>query len=75
MASWLTALRMSNSPRFKSGGAWYTMTAKDGKEFKFQSAKWTEKLKDPEFKQAVLDIMDEEIIMKFDSDGTSVKID
>ena len=72
--SWLTALRMSSSPRFKSG-AWNKLTTKKGKEYKFQASSWLEKLKDPDFKQAVFDIMDEEIIMKYDSDGTTVPVD
>ena len=72
--SWLTALRMSSSPRFKSG-AWNKLTTKKGKEYKFQASSWLEKLKDPDFKQAVFDIMDEEIIMKYDSEGTTVSVD
>ena len=72
--SWLTALRMSSSPRFKSG-AWNTLTTKEGKQFKFQASTWLQKLKDPEFKQAVFDIMDEEIIMKYDNEGTTVTVD
>ena len=72
--SWLTALRMSSSPRFKSG-AWNKLTTKEGKEYKFQASSWLEKLKDPEFKKAVFDIMDEEIIMKYDNEGTTVPVD
>lgn len=72
--SWLEALRLSGSDRFKSG-AWNKLTSKDGKEFKFQRTQWLEKLKDDEFRQAVFDIMDEEIIKKFDSEGKNVNID
>ena len=73
--SWLTALRMSNSPRFKSSGGWFVLTSKKEKEFKFQSVKWIEMLKNPEFRQAVFDIMDEEIIVKYDTEGTTITID
>ena len=72
--SWLEALRLSGSDRFKSG-AWNKLTSRDGKEFKFQRTQWLEKLKDDEFRQAVFDIMDEEIIKKFDSEGKNVNID
>ena len=72
--SWLEALRLSGSDRFKSG-AWNKLTTRDGKEFKFQRTQWLDKLKDDEFKQAVFDIMDEEIIKKFDSEGKNVNID
>lgn len=72
--SWLEALKLSGSERFVSG-AWMKLYTKDGKEFKFQSSNWSEKLKEPEFKQAVFDIMDEEIIRKFDSEGKNIKIE
>jgi recombination protein RecA len=72
--SWLEALRLSGSDRFKSG-AWNKMYDRDGKEFKFQRAHWLDKLKDEEFRAVVLDIMDEEIIKKFESEGKNVNID
>ena len=72
--SWLTALRMSSSPRFKSG-SWNVLTTKQGKEFKFQASSWKDKLKIEEFKKAVFDIMDEEIIMKYDTEGTTIDVD
>ena len=40
---------------------------KDGKEEKFQSAHWVTKLQDDQFKNRVFEIMDEEIIRKFDT--------
>ena len=40
---------------------------KGGKEEKFQTAHWIEKLKDKKFKTRVLEIMDEQIIRKFDT--------
>ena len=48
----------------KQAGAWYSLVYKNGKEEKFQAAKWTDKLKDKKFKNRVLEIMDEDIIMR-----------
>lgn len=61
--SWLEAVK--GSEHIKSGGAWYTLVYADGTEEKFQGSKWVEKLKDEKFKNRVLEIMDEEIILKF----------
>ena len=66
--SWLEALRASGSDRFKPG-AWNKIYDRDGKEFKFQRSQWTKKLQDKEFRSVVFDIMDEEIIRKFESEG------
>ena len=62
--SWLDAIKGSDA--LSNAGAWYTLTSK-GKEHKFQTKQWIEKLQDSEFRQAVLDVMDEEVIMKFES--------
>lgn len=67
--SWLLALKSSGTKRLKLSGAWYTLVDKDGKEMKFQGKQWKAKLGDPHFRQTVLDIMDEEIVKKFDSEG------
>jgi recombination protein RecA len=66
--SWLEALRASGSERFKAG-AWNKIFDAKGKEYKFQKSQWIDKLQEPEFRSVVLDIMDEEIIRKFDSEG------
>jgi recombination protein RecA len=66
--SWLEALRASGSNRFKAG-AWNKIYDRDGKEYKFQRSQWTAKLKDNEFRSIVFDIMDEEIIKKFEAEG------
>ena len=66
--SWLEALRASGSNRFKPG-AWNKIYDRDGKEFKFQRSQWINKLKDKEFRSVVFDIMDEEIIKLFESEG------
>jgi hypothetical protein len=51
---------------YKRQGAWFSLVHKDGTEEKFQSAHWVSKLEDEKFKNRVFEIMDEEIIRKFD---------
>ena len=63
--SWLDAIK--SSQHLSNSGAWFTINHGDGSSDKFQSSNWKEKLKEPKFKQRVLEIMDEEIIMKFDN--------
>ena len=43
------------------------MVHEDGTTDKFQAAKWVEKMQDDKFRQRVYQIMDEEVIMKFDT--------
>ena len=62
--SWFEAIK--GSKYLKSSGAWYTMDMGDGTEVKFQPSKWIDKIQDAKFKQRVLDIMDEEVVLKFD---------
>jgi len=61
--SWLDAIK--SSEHLSNSGAWYTLDQGDGTSEKFQTANWKKKLEEPKFRQRVLDIMDEEIIMKF----------
>lgn len=63
--SWFEAVK--NSEQLKQSGAWYSLIFDDGREVKFQSKEWLEKLKDKEFNEQVLRIMDKEVIQKFDS--------
>jgi RecA/RadA recombinase len=65
--SWLDAIK--SSPKIVVGGAWYTLIGEGGEERKFQRKNWREELKDPDFKKAILDIIDEEVIVKFDERG------
>ena len=58
------AIKSSNY--MTSAGSWYSLEMGDGKMVKFQPAKWDEKMEDPTFKQRVYDVMDEEVIQKFD---------
>ena len=62
--SWLEAVKVSEN--VKQSGAWYNLVYEDGTSEKFQAAKWKEKLQSEKFKNRVLQIMDEEIIMRFD---------
>ena len=62
--SWLDAIKGSDS--LKQAGAWYELCYEDDTREKFQASKWKEKLSKEKFRNRVLTIMDEEIIMKFD---------
>ena len=61
--SWLEAVKSSDS--LKSGGAWYTLVYADNTEEKFQASKWSEKLAEEKFRARILELMDEEVILKF----------
>jgi len=63
--SWFEAIK--NSDKLRQTGAWYALIFDDGKEVKFQSKDWIEKLKDKDFREQVLRLMDKEVIQKFDS--------
>ena len=73
--SWLEALKLSGTSRFKVAGGWYYLTDEKGKEHKFRASQWSNKLKDKTFKSIVLNIMDEEIIKKLDSEGKNFYVD
>ena len=61
--SWLDAVKSSD--HLTSAGAWYTLTYEDGTQEKFQPSRWKEKIQDEKFKKRILQIMDEEVILKF----------
>jgi hypothetical protein len=63
--SWLLALSNIKTDRYKASGAWKSVFSKDGKEYKFQSKDWINKMKDKEFRSVVLSIMEEEFIDKY----------
>ena len=73
--SWLTAIKLSGTERYSQAGAWCKLITKDGKELKFQASKWTTHLEDEEFRQTAFEIMDEEIINRFDKGGGEIKIE
>ena len=62
--SWFEAIKVSDN--LKQAGAWYNLVYEDGTFEKFQGASWKEKLQNEKFRNRVLQIMDEEIIMRFD---------
>ena len=62
--SWFEAIK--GSEHLKQSGAWYSLQYKDGAEEKFQPSKWKNMLTNQKFRDRVLDIMDEEVILKFD---------
>jgi len=60
--SWLEAIKSSEYIKM---GAWSTLVFADGTEEKFQTSSWTKKLQDEKFRARVLEIMDEEVVLKF----------
>ena len=62
--SWLDAIK--GSKHLTSSGAWYSLTMKDGSVKKFQRGRWMVAMEDEDFKVRVLELMDEEVVQKFD---------
>tara|TARA_R100000664_G_C2759714_1_gene149736 strand:- start:2923 stop:4041 length:1119 start_codon:yes stop_codon:yes gene_type:complete len=62
--SWFEAVKSSKNVEQK--GAWYNLIYEDGTSEKFQASQWKKKLQSEKFKKRVLDLMDEEIIMRFE---------
>ena len=60
--SWLEAIKSSEHVKM---GAWSTLTFEDGTQEKFQTSSWLSKLQDEKFRARVLEIMDEEVVLKF----------
>ena len=68
--SWFEAVK--GSDHMSQSGAWYTLRFEDGTEQKFQPSRWLEFLADEKFKARVIQIMEEEVIMKFKNrEGTA----
>jgi len=68
--SWLEAIKGSDNVLQR--GAWYELVYEDATTEKFQASKWSEKLLDEKFKNRVLAVMDQEVIMRFDKkEGTA----
>lgn len=61
--SWFEAIK--GSKNLEQKGAWYNLIFEDGTSEKFQAAKWKEKLGDEKFRNRILSLMDEEVIMRF----------
>lgn len=64
--SWLDAIR--GSKYLTSAGPWYSLLNADESVCKkFQASKWLECLKEETFRNRVLEVMDEEVILKFEN--------
>jgi hypothetical protein len=63
--SWFEAVK--SSEHLTSAGAWYTLNYGDGTEEKFQPSKWMEKLKSEKFRHRIEELIEEEVIRKFDT--------
>ena len=63
--SWFEAVKSSD--HLTSAGAWYTLDYGDGTNEKFQPSKWMEKLKNEKFRRRIEELMEEEVIRKFDT--------
>ena len=57
---------VKGSDNILQSGAWFTLVYTDGSTEKFQAAKWVEKMESDKFRERVYQIIDEEVIMKFD---------
>ena len=62
--SWYEAVKISDS--IQQSGAWYALCYEDGTIEKFQASRWKEKIQDEKFRNRILQLMDEEIIMRFE---------
>tara|TARA_B100000287_G_scaffold297602_1_gene280745 strand:- start:155 stop:1303 length:1149 start_codon:yes stop_codon:yes gene_type:complete len=62
--SWFDAIKSSD--KLTSSGAWYTLDMGDGNVKKFQPSKWIDCMQEEDFRQRVVEIMDEEVVKKFD---------
>jgi len=61
--SWFDAIQ--SSEHLARSGAWYELKFTDGSGEKFQSAHWADKLQNEKFRARVLELMDEEVVLKF----------
>ena len=63
--SWFDAIKKSK--HMKIAGSWYTLTMPNGYTKKFQPSRWNKLIEgDEEFKKNILDLIDIEVIQKFD---------
>jgi len=63
--SWFDAIK--SSKHLTSAGAWYTLDMGDETTKKFQPSRWSDIImSDDTFRERVLNIMDEEVVMKFE---------
>ena len=58
---------IKGSKHLNNSGSWYSLEYADGTVDKFQPSKWMKALESEKFKARVLEIMDREVIQKFDN--------
>jgi len=58
---------IQSSDQLINSGPWWTLKYGDGSEQKFQAAKWGEFMLDSKFRDRVLRLVDEEVVLKFDN--------
>jgi recombination protein RecA len=68
--SWFEAIK--GSEHILQAGAWFTLVYDDGEEERFQGSGWTKKLQNKKFRARVEELMDIEVVRKFDKrEGTA----
>jgi recombination protein RecA len=70
-ASWFDAIK--SSQYLSNSGAWYSLRYEDGSVDKFQPSKWTTMLEKEKFKTRILELMDREVIQKFEKREVDAK--
>ena len=69
--SWLEAIK--SSKHITNAGAWFTLKHEDGTDEKFQTATWMNKLENDKFRNRILQLMEEEVILKFEKKEVDAK--
>jgi|TARA_R110000744_G_scaffold171783_2_gene290294 recombination protein RecA len=69
--SWLEAIK--GSKHITNAGAWFTLKHEDGSEEKFQTVTWMKKLEEDKFRNRILQLMENEIILKFEKKEVDAK--
>jgi len=62
--SWLDAVK--SSKHLTVSGSWYQLHYEDGTTEKFQKAHWMKKMESEKFYNRVLQLIEEEVILRFD---------
>lgn len=65
---------LSDTGAVKTAGAWKSLEV-DGQERKFQSTDWKSLMRDPKFKQTVLDHVKKSMVIEFKRDMDTIKVD
>ncbi len=57
---------IQSSKHLNNAGAWWTLSYEDGSKEKFQASKWPQLMTGEKFRDRVMAILDEEVVLKFD---------